>query len=68
MGWWDRVWKTEAEDWVSGWLEARQIPTGAPSGNIEDQRSPLTWKDVQDWLSTRQDNPFGDPFSLLGGR
>ena len=20
MGWWDRVWKTEAEDWVYGWL------------------------------------------------
>jgi hypothetical protein len=35
MGWWDRVWKTEAEDWVSGWLEAGQIPAGAPTGKVE---------------------------------
>ena len=35
MGWWDRAWKTRAEDWVFGWLAPGQVPGGAPSGNVE---------------------------------
>ncbi|HEV3201075.1 MAG TPA: hypothetical protein VGZ73_24400 [Bryobacteraceae bacterium] len=35
MGWWDRVWKTQAEDWVYGWLRPEQVPAGAPSGTVE---------------------------------
>jgi hypothetical protein len=34
MGWWDRAWKTEAEDWVYGWLGPEQIPAGAPAGSV----------------------------------
>ncbi len=35
MGWWDRIWKAEAENWVYGWLGPEQVPNGAPFGNVE---------------------------------
>jgi hypothetical protein len=35
MGWWDQLWKTQSQDWVYGWLNANQIPPGAPSGPVQ---------------------------------
>ena len=35
MGWWNRAWRTQAEDWVYGWLGPEQVPPGSPSGAVE---------------------------------
>jgi hypothetical protein len=41
MGWWDGVWKAQAEDWVYGWLGPEQVPAGTPSANVEQDAAYL---------------------------
>ena len=41
MGLWDIVWKTQAEDWVYGWLGPDQVPANSPFGAVEPNASYL---------------------------
>jgi hypothetical protein len=41
MGWWNQIWRNQAQDWIVGWLDPSQTPNSELFGQIEPESAYL---------------------------